>query len=235
MKNFFSKVFLFLSAIVATLGGMLFFMTGLKRISIREVISAYTFISQKPEALKVLLILGFAFCSLGLILFTRVFTIKKSQKSILIKEKGYSLRIPQAAVKDFIDQILAHHSYLSDCETVIRSNQRWIYINIFSAFDGAVSIRQKVSQIRQILKEEIERTLGFDHFKINFQIKAIIFNPDEKKNQDLKVLDKEQLEDKKNLSREVLDQRVEPENEYSLIEAKGLGDKEVKEEVPWRI
>lgn len=173
MKKLITKLFLFICAGLAIFESMFFFMVTFRRIPAQKVISFYTFVSQTPKALRITLGVAIFFLSLGIILFFLALRVRRPQKVFLIREKGEVLRVPVDTIRDFIDQILSQSPYMSDFDTMISSKRERMNIDIFSSFKQAVPIRQEVSRVRAVLREEIERVFGFTNFKINFQAKGI--------------------------------------------------------------
>ena len=233
MKSFFIRIFLFICAIAATFGGILLFLVGLKRISPKDAISFYSFVLQTPPALSAALWVGLSFSCLGFILFFLALRSRIAQKSILIREGGEILRIPIDAVKDFIDHILLKNPHLNAFDTMINNKGKWIYINIFPAFNDAVSIRQQVSHMRKILKEEIERVFEFSYLRINFQMRTVSVDP-ERNFFGTRIVNKDQIGDEERSLEQALNQQADAEPEEGILQEESSKEKKLYRKMPWR-
>jgi len=234
MRSFFIRIFLFVCAVTATFGGMLFFMVGLRHISPKDAISFYNFILQTPQALSAVLWVGLSFVCLGFILFFLALRRRMPQKSILIKERGEILRIPINALKDFIDHILLKNPHLNAFDTMINNKGKWIYINIFPVFNDVVSIRQQVSHIRKILKEEIERVFEFSYFKINFQMRTVSIDP-ERNFFGSRIVNKDKIKDEEHSLKQALSQETDSEPEDGILQEVSSKDETLHKKTPWSL
>lgn len=232
MKKLVTKFFLFGFAVLAISESIFFFMVIFRPIPTGDIISFYTFILETPKVFHITLGVAIFFLSLGIILFFLALQVKGPQKLFLIREKGEILRIPVDTIGHFIDQILSQSPYMSDCDTMISSKRERMNIDIFSSFKQAVPIRQEVSRVRAVLREEIERVFGFTNFKINFQMKNI--NIDQSRNSNrFEFVNEEQVEDGATSLEHVLTPKKEEEPENGKIIEEAVQKKIPHKLMPW--
>ena len=231
MKTFFIKILLFVCAVVAIAEGMFFFLVAFKRIYPQDIISFYALVLQTPKYLNVTLGFSAGFLLLGFVLLAVVFRGSRTQKAILIKDKGETLRIPIDAVSDFANQLLHQNPYISDYDTAINSKGKWLYVDISFVSNDAFPINQGVSEIRAMLRDELTRVFAFDHLRINFQMKNISINSDKPR-----LMDKEQIEEEKISVEHLLTDKVDiVPNDEEIIEKDSSKDKKDYKKMPWSL
>lgn len=180
MKIFFSKILLYVCACVAIVEAAIFLLVGLARIPPEKVLSLYAFVTQTKEFRNVSLGLAAGFLCVGIVLLIISVRLKGPQKLISTSKDGEDLDIPVDAVKDFIGQILTQNPSMNDFDITIHNKKGKVYIDINVSVGDSVSIQQGIHELRNVLKEEIERVFEFPYLKINFQIKGIRVNPEKK-------------------------------------------------------
>jgi uncharacterized alkaline shock family protein YloU len=184
-----------------------------------DTVRLYGFLSQAQRGVNILSGFTISLLTIGLIFLYYAIRRTGEAETIVLKDKGQMVHIPAETFKDFINQILEKESSLSDFDTAVHRKGKWIYVDVASNFTGAVPVRRETSQIKEILKSEIERVFELPHFKITFQMKGI--NAARAKNRERSI--------EKNLG---LEEETNQLNE-NMNEEDKLQKEEALEKMPW--
>lgn len=177
MKNFIVKIFLFVCAIVFLAEGVLLSLVCLKRVSPNDISVFYRTLfpdsigTGRPDSIGT----GFAiaFLCIGFILLYNAMRSTGQARTIIIKDRGETVRIPVATIKDFINQIIEKNSHLNNVHIKVDKKGKWVYVHIVCTYTGYTPVRGEMSAVKEILRSEIKRVFEFSYLKIDFHLAGV--------------------------------------------------------------
>ncbi len=173
MKNFIIKIFFLICALIFIGESLVLFFIRFGNISSEQVNYYYSMLFQLPMSMRVLSIFAALFLWLSCIFFINVFRKNSTPKEVIIKDRGELLRIPVTTIEDLVRQIASMNTHFDNIEMFITNSSNIVKINISCTYSGFKSVKEEVSELKEILRGEINRVLDLHRVIINFYLDGI--------------------------------------------------------------
>jgi len=221
MKNFFIKLFFYVSFVVFTFEGLILTLMAAGRLSVTRIeLFLASFASHQDS--NILFIAAGGFFLFALVFLISALKTYDQPPVIIIKDKNEVLRIPLETIKEFVNQIISMNSHIKNVEMYVTKKKRWVTINILAMYSGCKPVHEEIIKLREIVKGELQRIFEFPFLRINFQLEGISL---EHNRGSLMALNQEEDSEKELVEKiEEKKDMVPPERETELDDFDDLDD-----------